>query len=59
VYDGVDKLKFADINKFHQQHFANQPYTMTVLGSEKKVSKNDLEKSGPVKTLSLKEIFGY
>jgi predicted Zn-dependent peptidase len=59
IYDALDKLSFADLQKFSQQYLANKPYTYCVVASEKKVSMDELKKYGAVKKLSLDEIFGY
>jgi predicted Zn-dependent peptidase len=58
-YQAINKMNFADIQKFHQQELANKPYTYCVVASEKKVADEDLKKMGEVKKLSLEEIFGY
>jgi predicted Zn-dependent peptidase len=59
VYDGIDKISFADLQQFADANIANKPYTYCVLGSSKNISMNDLGKYGTVKTLSLDELFGY
>ena len=59
VYAAVDKLTFDDVKKFHDQNLAGKPYTYCILGSEKKVSQDDLKKYGEVKKVTLEELFGY
>ena len=59
VYMNADKLTYDDLKKFHDDNMANKPYTYCVVASQEKVSKNDMEKIGALKTLSLTEIFGY
>ncbi len=59
IYNALDKLSYADLQKFSKQYLANQPYTYCVVASEKKVNPEDLKKYGEVKKLSLEEIFGY
>ena len=59
VYEALDGLSYADLQKFAKQYLANQPYTYCVVASEKKVSPEQLAKVGAVKKLSLEEIFGY
>ena len=49
----------SDVRQFHQSQVAGKAYTYCVVGSDKKVSAEDLKKVGAVKTLSLEEIFGY
>ena len=59
IYTNADALNYADLKKFHTDNMANKPYTYCILASDKKVSQNDMEKIGGVKTLTLSEIFGY
>ncbi|MHA4812474.1 M16 family metallopeptidase [Flavitalea flava] len=58
-YAVVDKLTINDLKELHQDQIANKPFTYCVVGSDKKISQDDLKKVGSVKTLSLEEIFGY
>jgi predicted Zn-dependent peptidase len=58
-YDALDKLSFESIRKFHDQNLKGVPYTYCILGSEKKITPEELAKYGEVKTLTLEEIFGY
>jgi len=59
IYQNADALNYTDLKKFHTDNMANKPYTYCILASDKKVSLNDMEKLGSVKTLTLAEIFGY
>lgn len=58
-YIRYNSLQWADIDKYHNEELANQPYTYCVVGSEKKISMEDLKKFGEVKVLSLEQLFGY
>lgn len=59
VYAAVNKLNFDNVKQFHDQNLAHKPYTYCVLGSEKKISMDDLRKYGEVKKVTLEELFGY
>lgn len=59
VYAQLDKLTFDDVKQFHTQNIAGKPYTYCIMGSEKRISQDDLKKYGDVKKVSLEEIFGY
>lgn len=59
IYENADRLGYADLRKFHSDNMASKPYTYCIVASEKKVSQANMEKCGPVKKLSLEEIFGY
>jgi predicted Zn-dependent peptidase len=58
-YQQLDKLTMNDVKQFHEQQVANKPYTYCVVASDKKIKTDDLQKVGPVRVLSLNEIFGY
>ncbi len=59
VYAELNKLTLADIAAYHQQQFQNQPFTYSVIASEKKINVDDLKKYGEVKKLNVDELFGY
>ncbi|GAA4464150.1 insulinase family protein [Nemorincola caseinilytica] len=59
VYQATDKMNYDDLKKFHAANLAAKPYTYCIVASEKKVSADDMKKCGPVRKLTLKEIFGY
>jgi hypothetical protein len=59
IYQNADKLGYADLKKFHTDNMASKPYTYCIVASEKKLKMTDIAKNGPVKKLTLEEIFGY
>jgi len=59
IFNSTDKFSFADIEKFYKDNISNKPYVLTVVGSDAKVNWDELKKFGPIKKLSLEEIFGY
>ncbi len=59
IYQDVQKLTLADIVKFEQQQMAHKPYRYMILGDEKELDIPSLEKIGPIRRLTLEEIFGY
>jgi predicted Zn-dependent peptidase len=59
TYEKLAPITFNDVKQFYQQNISGKPYTLVVLGSEKNLSITDMEKWGPVKTVSLEDIFGY
>jgi len=59
IYNATDTFSFKDIDQFYAQNIAGKPYVLTVVGSDSKVNWPELNKYGPVKILSLTEIFGY
>jgi len=59
IYEDVQHMRMADVKRFHSEHIGDKNYTITVLGNKKLIDQKVLEKYGPVKWLSLEEIFGY
>ena len=59
IYKNLDKVQLKDIVNFEKQNMANKAYRYIILGDEKELDMNYLEKLGPIKRLSIEEIFGY
>jgi predicted Zn-dependent peptidase len=59
VYDNVQNMTLDDLNAFFDQHIKGKNYTYLVLGKKGVVRLDLLEKTGPVKELTLEEIFNY
>ena len=59
VYEMLPNLKLNDIVKFEQQSMANKPYRYLILGDEKELDIEGLQKIAPIRHLTLEEIFGY
>ena len=59
VYEALPKLTMDDIVRFEQQQLARKPYRYIILGDEKELDMAALKPYGPVRRVSLAEIFGY
>lgn len=59
IYEYVKTATIADVTKFNETYMKNQPQTIIVVGSKKRLDFKELSKYGKVKELKLKEIFGY
>jgi predicted Zn-dependent peptidase len=59
VFKALPNLKLNDIVKFEQQSMAGKPYRYLILGDEKELDIEGLEKIAPIRRLTLEEIFGY
>lgn len=59
VYEQVAKMDFSQIRKFQEEKVKDKPKAILVIGSKDKINMEDLKKYGPVKELSLEELFGY
>jgi predicted Zn-dependent peptidase len=59
IFDKAQKMTFGEVKKFHEQFVKNKKYTMLVLGKKDLLNMKALEEHGPVRFLTLKDIFGY
>ncbi len=59
VYEKVGLFKYEDVKKFHADNVKGKNITVLVIGKKDNLDMKVLEKYGPVKVLTLKEIFGY
>lgn len=59
IFQKVPNLKMEDIKRFHEQEIKNKPRTLLVMGSREKVDMDELKKYGPVREVTLEEIFSY
>jgi len=59
VYEKVNLFKYEDVKKFHADNVKGKNTTVLVIGKKDNLDMKVLEKYGPVKILTLKEIFGY
>ncbi len=59
VYEELPKLYLFDIVDFEKENMAGKPYRYLILGDEKELDMDRLQKIAPVQRISLEEIFGY
>jgi len=59
VFESVPKMNMNDLSRFHQQRIASKPYTLAILANNEKIDWDFIKTLGPVKKLTLEEIFGY
>ena len=59
IYKNLDKIQLKDIVNFEKETMANKPCRYIILGDEKELDMDYLGKIGPIKRLSIEEIFGY
>ena len=59
IYNSVQKSTLDDLGRFFDDHIKDKKYTFLVIGNKKDIDFNVLGKLGPVKELTLEEIFGY
>jgi len=59
IFGKVSEMTLNDLVAFQSKYLKNKAKTYLVLGKESAVDFNELEKIGPVKKLTLEDIFGY
>ena len=59
VYEALEKITLQDIVNFEQQRMAHKTWRYVILGNEKELDMASLEKIGPIRRLTLEDIFGY
>ncbi|MCR4581969.1 MAG: insulinase family protein [Prevotella sp.] len=58
IYNDLKTLTLADMVAFEKANVANKPFRYMILGDEKQLDMNLLEKIGPIKRLTINDIFG-
>ena len=59
IYNELPNLKLEDIVRFANERMARKPRRYMILGNEKELDLAGLLQVGPVRRVSLEEIFGY
>ena len=59
IYAALPNLTMKDIVDFEQQLIARKPYRYIILGDERELDMKALEQYGPVRRLTIQDIFGY
>ena len=59
AFEDMPKVTLQDIVDFEKQNMGNKAYRYMILGDEKELDIEALEKIAPVKRLTIEEIFGY
>lgn len=59
VYERLDQIDMDDLVEFHRERYANQPYTICVIGSRESVDLEMLAEFGEVNEVTVEEILGY
>ncbi len=59
VYEAVPNMTMADLKAFHKNYIKNSDYNIMVIGKKDGLNMAALKEYGPVKELSLEDVFGY
>ncbi len=58
-YERIPKITIEDMKVFFDKEIKGRPYTYCVIGKESALDLKVLEKQGPLKKLSKRDLFGY
>ena len=59
IFEALPKLYLFDIVDFEKENMAGKPYRYLILGNEKELDMERLQKIAPVQRVTLEDIFGY
>jgi len=59
VFEKIPKMTFADLKAFQMKFLKDRNFTILVLGKNAELDIKTLSTYGPVKSLELKDVFGY
>ncbi len=59
IYNELPALKLEDVVRFSKERMAHKTRRYMILGNEKELNMQELQKIGSIKRVSLEEIFGY
>jgi predicted Zn-dependent peptidase len=59
IYDDIKKLSLSDLNRFFSHHVKGKKFHYSILGNEKNIDFDALNKLGKVEKLTTKELFGH
>ncbi len=59
IYTKLPSITYEDVKKFQEEKIKNKPASFLILGKKELLDIKTLEKYGPVKFLTLKDVFGY
>lgn len=59
IYETLDQASATELMQYQEKYIRGRKYTWLVLGERERIDFDFLKKIGPVKELSLEEVFGY
>ena len=59
IYDKVKDMTLDDLIAFHDKQVKGRTYRYMILGDEKELDMQRLQQLGPIRRVSLQDIFGY
>ncbi len=59
MYQQIKKMNLEELDAFFSKYIKGKPTSYLIIGKKENLNFKEIEKLGPVKELSLEEIFGY
>lgn len=59
IFEKVSDMQLADVKRFHSTNLSDKNFVICVIGNKNLLDQKILEKYGPVKWLTLDQVFGY
>ena len=59
IYDRVKGMTMGDLVDFHEKQIKGRTYRYMILGDEKELDMEKLQQLGPIRRVTLEDIFGY
>ena len=59
IYERVKGMTLADLASFHEKQIKGRTYRYVILGDEKELDMQKLQQLGPIRRVTLEDIFGY
>ena len=59
IYEKVKDMTLSDLADFHEKKIKGRTYRYMILGDEKELDMQKLQSLGPIRRVTLKDIFGY
>lgn len=59
IFETIPSLELKDLEAFFNSYISGQTYNYSLVGDQSKLDLKSVEKLGPVKKLTLEELFGY
>ena len=59
IYERVKDMQLSDLADFHEKQIKGRTYRYMILGDEKELDMQKLQQLGPIRRVSLEDIFGY
>ena len=59
VYNALPSMTLQEVVDYEKKNVAHKPYKYIILGDEKELDIQSLEKIAPIRRVSLEDVFGF